>query len=77
MEVVVLTMLERWDEVDEVLRPLERVAQKGSRYLEALIAAIREEKAAALGGPAPTHRMLRELGYWGWSQLLAYRPEAL
>jgi len=77
MEAVVLTMLERWDEVDDALRPLERVAEKGSRYLEALVAAIREEMAAARGGPAPTHRMLRELGYLGWSQLLAYRPEAL
>jgi len=77
MEAVVLTMLERWDEVDDALRPLERVAEKGSRYLEALVAAIREEMAAARGGPAPTHRMLRELGYRGWSQLLAHRPEAL
>jgi class 3 adenylate cyclase/tetratricopeptide (TPR) repeat protein len=77
MEAVVLTMLERWDEVDETLPLLERVAKKGSRYLEALVRAIREEKAAALGGPAPTHRMLRELGYRGWSQLLSYRPEAL
>jgi hypothetical protein len=75
MEAVVLTMLERWDEVDDALRPLERIAEKGSRYLEALVVAIREEMAAARGGQAPTHRMLRELGYWGWSQLLAYRPE--
>lgn len=77
MEAVVLTMLERWDEVDETLPPLQRVAQKGSGYVEALVAAIREEKAAAFGGPEPTHRMLRELGYRGWSQLLSYRPEVL
>jgi tetratricopeptide (TPR) repeat protein len=74
MEAVVLTMLERWDELDEALRPLERIAEKRSPYLEALVAAIREETAAARGGPAPTHRMLRQLGYLGWSQLLAYRP---
>ena len=75
MEAVVLTMLERWDEVDEVLPGLERVAAKGdSRYVPALVAAIREEVRAARGGPAATHRMLKELGYAGWSQLLSYRP---
>ena len=57
MEAVLLTMLERWDDVDDALPPLERVAEKGSRYLVALVAAIREEMAAARGGPAPTHRM--------------------
>jgi len=77
MEAVVLTMLERWDEMDDALRPLERIAEKGSRYLEALVAAIREEMAVARGGPGPTHRKLRDLGYLGWSQLLAYRPVAL
>ena len=77
MEAVVLTMFERWDEVDDALRPLERVAERGSRYLEALVTAIREEMAAARGGPAPTHRMLQELGYRGWSQLLAHRPKVL
>jgi class 3 adenylate cyclase/tetratricopeptide (TPR) repeat protein len=76
MDAVTLTMLERWGELDEVLRPLERVAAKGSPYVEALVAAIREEMAAARGGPTPVHRMLRELGYVGWSQLLAYRPAA-
>jgi class 3 adenylate cyclase len=74
MEAVALTMLERWDEVDDALRPLERVTARGSRYLEALVAAIREEMAASRSGPAPTHRALRDLGYWGWSRLLAYRP---
>jgi tetratricopeptide (TPR) repeat protein len=77
MEAVVLTMFERWDELDDVLLSLDRVARKGSRYLEALVAAIREEMAAARGGPAPSHRMLRDLGYSGWSQLTAYRPKAL
>ena len=77
MEAVVLTMLERWDELDDALRPIERIAGTESRYLQALAIAIREEMAAALGGPAPAHRMLRDLGYSGWSQLLAYRPAAL
>jgi class 3 adenylate cyclase len=76
MEAVVLTMLERWDEVDEVLPRLERLAAKsGSRYVAALVAAIREERVAARGGPAATHRMLQELGYLGWSRLLSHRPE--
>jgi len=77
MEAVALTMLERWDELDEVLRPLERVVVKGSPYLDALVAAIREEMAAARGGPAPRHEKLRDLGYVGWSQLLAYRPSEM
>jgi hypothetical protein len=75
MEAVVLTMLERWDELDDALRPLDRVAAKGSRYLEALVAALREEMAAARGGPAPMHQALRDLGYRGWSRLLAHRSQ--
>jgi class 3 adenylate cyclase/tetratricopeptide (TPR) repeat protein len=76
MEAVSLTMLERWDELQDALEPLERIVAKGSPYVEALVAAIREEMAAARGGPAPRHDRLRELGYRGWSQLLAYRPSA-
>jgi class 3 adenylate cyclase len=74
MEAVALTMLERWDELDRVLRPLEDIVAKGSPYLEALVAAIREEMAAARGGPVPAHRRLVELGYLGWSWLLRHRP---
>ena len=75
MEAVVLTMLERWNEVDEVVLHLERVAAKGgSRYVAALVAAIREVMIAARGGPAARHRMLRDLGYMGWSRLLSHRP---
>jgi hypothetical protein len=77
MEAVVLTIFERWDELGEVLRPLERLAEKGNPYLEALVSAIHEEMAAARGGQKPAHRMLRELGYLGWSQLLAYRASTL
>jgi hypothetical protein len=76
MEAVVLTMLVRWEELTGVLPPLERVAARGSPYLEALLEAIREEMAAARGEPAPAHARLRELGYAGWSQLLAYRPQS-
>jgi hypothetical protein len=50
---------------------------KNAQRFPDLVAAIREEMAAARDGPTPTHRVLRELGYWGWSQLLAYRPEGL
>jgi class 3 adenylate cyclase/tetratricopeptide (TPR) repeat protein len=76
MEAVALTMLERWEEVGEVLPPLERIAAHGSPYLDALLEAIREEMSAARGGPAPMHGHLRQLGYVGWSQLLAHRPAA-
>ncbi|HKX06728.1 MAG TPA: AAA family ATPase [Stellaceae bacterium] len=77
-EAVVLTMLQRWDELNQVLPHLERAAAKsGSRYIDALVAAIREEVAAARGGPAANHRMLRELGYAGWSRLLSHRPPAV
>jgi tetratricopeptide (TPR) repeat protein len=76
MEAVVLTMLARWAELGDVLPPLERIAARGSPYLEALVAAIDEEMRAARGGPAPTHGPLRALGYLGWSQLLAHRPLA-
>ena len=77
MEAVVLTMLERWPELADVLPRLDRVAAHGSPYLDALLAAIREEMAAARGGPAPAHGRLRELGYAGWSELLRFRPVAL
>jgi hypothetical protein len=76
MEAVVLTMLEGWPELTDVLPRLERVAAHGSEYLEALLAAIHEEMAAAQGGSAPAHGRLRALGYAGWSQLLRYRSGA-
>jgi tetratricopeptide (TPR) repeat protein len=77
MEAVVLTMLEQWGDVEEMLPCLDRtIAQSGSRYLAALVAAIREEMTAMRGGPAATHRALQELGYMGWSRLLSHRPSA-
>jgi class 3 adenylate cyclase len=75
MEAVVLAMLEQWDALNEVLLRLERIAAVGgSKYIDALVAAIREEMNAAEGGPAATHGRLRELGYLGWSHLLSHRP---
>jgi serine/threonine protein kinase/tetratricopeptide (TPR) repeat protein len=71
---VALTMLESWDELESVLPPLDRLAARGSAYLDALLAAIREESAAARGGAKPTHLALQQLGYVGWSRLLAHRP---
>ena len=60
-----LTMLERWPELGDILPPARARRRAGSPYLEALAAAIREEMAAAQGGPAPAHGRLRELGYAG------------
>ena len=65
------------DDVDDVLLSLERLTAKSdSRYIAALVAAIREEMVAARGGIPTTHRVLQELGYMGWSRLLSYRPMA-
>ena len=73
MEVVALTMLEQWDSLEVALAPLERIADKGSPYLQALVAAVREEVTAKRDGGRPAeHRMLRDLGYAGWSELLAH-----
>src|SRR5262249_272024 len=75
MQTVVLTMLGAWGAVEAGLAPLERIATEGSPYLEALVAAVREEVAAERdAGPPAEHRQLRDLGYTGWSELLAYRP---
>jgi class 3 adenylate cyclase/tetratricopeptide (TPR) repeat protein len=71
---VVLTMLERWDEVPPVLARLDEFAAAGARLPEATAAAIREEEAGAHGGPPPTHEELRALGYLGISELLRFRP---
>ena len=73
MEAVVLTMLERWPDLTDVLPSLERVAARGGSYLEALLGGIREERDATHGGSNPTLARLRALGYHGWSRLLAFR----
>jgi class 3 adenylate cyclase/tetratricopeptide (TPR) repeat protein len=72
-EAVAHTMLERWEPL-EVLLPQLGVPARGSAHLAALVAALREERAAARGGPPPAHRDLRQLGYLGWSRLLRHRP---
>jgi class 3 adenylate cyclase len=75
MEVVALVMLEQWKAAETALARLEGLLAKGNPYLEALGAAVREEVAASRdGGPPAEHRVLRDLGYAGWSDLLAYRP---
>ena len=73
-EAVALTMLEAWEVLDDTLSLLTVAASRGSQYLEGLIAAIREEVAAARGGPRPLHAQLRDLGYLGWSELVSFRP---
>ncbi len=67
-------MLEAWEVLDDTLSLLTVAASRGSQYLEGLIAAIREEVAAARGGPRPLHAQLRDLGYLGWSELVSFRP---
>lgn len=64
----------RWDEVEADLRRLDDRAAAGSVLAAALAAAIREELAAAHGGPAPLHTELHELGYHGVSEMLRFRP---
>jgi class 3 adenylate cyclase/tetratricopeptide (TPR) repeat protein len=77
MPAVALTMLERWDDLRPSLDRLDLFAEGGSRVAAATAAAIREEKAAADGGPAPTHDQLLELGGAGISQLLQFRPPSI
>lgn len=74
MPTIALTMLERWDDLGPSLARLDLFAEGGSRVTGAVAAAIREEEAAAKGGPAPTHRDLRALGCAGFSELLRFRP---
>jgi len=73
---VALTMLQHWADLEGVLPALDRIARHGkeSPYLEALVAAMREEMAFARGGQRPAHVALERLGYHGWSQLVAFRP---
>jgi class 3 adenylate cyclase len=52
---------------------LERLATGGARFYAALAEAIREEVARDRGGPPPTHALLKEIGYVGWSEVLSAR----
>jgi class 3 adenylate cyclase/tetratricopeptide (TPR) repeat protein len=74
MPAIALTMLERWDELGPSLGRLDEFAGDGGRLAGAAAAAIREEEAAARGGPQPTHDQLHALGYDGISELLHFRP---
>jgi tetratricopeptide (TPR) repeat protein len=69
-----LTMLERWAELEPILRRLDDFVAGGSRLAAALAEAIREEQRAADGGPPAEHPALRALDYAGLSTLLAFRP---
>ena len=74
MPAAALTMLERWDELGPSLARLDMFSAGGSRLAGAVAAAVREEEAAAKGGPSPTHRDLHALGCSGLSELLRFRP---
>jgi class 3 adenylate cyclase len=74
MPAIALTMLERWDELQQQLGRLDEFAAHGARLSGAVAAAIREEARAADGGPRPTHEALRALGFDGISELLRFRP---
>ena len=74
MPAVALTMLERWDDLGPSLARLDLFNESGSRLAGAVAAAVREEAAAANGGPSPTHDQLKALGCIGISQLLRFRP---
>lgn len=67
-------MLERWDDLRLDIVTLEQAAAQGSQLARALAEAAAEEITAATGGPLPAHTRLRELGYFGLSQLLSHRP---
>ena len=64
IEAVVLTMLERWDRVNEVLTAMDGRVESASPYLAALVLAIREEMIAAQGGPPPAHEMCATSDIW-------------
>jgi hypothetical protein len=67
-------LLRRWTDLERMLPQFDALAAKAAPFLGAFATAVREEIAAAVqGGPAPTHRELRGLGYLGFSALLSYR----
>jgi class 3 adenylate cyclase/tetratricopeptide (TPR) repeat protein len=64
---------QQWKELEPLVARLDGRAGRGSKFAGALAAALREEMAAARGGPRPKHEALRGLGYNGISQLVSYR----
>lgn len=65
----------QWAEAADVLPRLDQMAEHGAGFARAMAAALREEIAAASGGPKPRHHELRKLGYHGVSQLFSYRTQ--
>ncbi len=63
----------RHDEALAIADQLEADARGGARFYAALAQAVREEVARDQGGPRPTHALLKEIGYAGWSEVLAAR----
>jgi class 3 adenylate cyclase len=61
------------DEALAIADALEADARGGARFYSALAQAVREEVAHDRGGAAPTHALLKEIGYVGWSDVLAAR----
>jgi len=61
------------DRALEIANRLAERSGRGGRFFSAIAAAIREEVAHDRGGPEPTHKELREIGYIGWSELLSAR----
>lgn len=59
------TLLGRFDSLD--------VGARGVRDTPAVAEALREEIAAASGGPQPRHAALHGLGLEGWSEIVSYR----
>lgn len=73
MPAIAFTMLQRWDELGPHLDRLDMFARRGGALARAVAAAVREEIAAARGGPAPQHAELAKLGVAGLSRLLRFR----
>ena len=59
------TVLDRFDSLD--------FGARGVRDMPAIAEALREEIAAASGGPQPRHGALQELGLGGWSEIVSHR----
>ena len=74
MPALALTMSERWDDLGPTRARLDEFAATRGSLAGAVAAAIREEEAAARGGPAPIHEELLALGCAGVSELLRFRP---
>jgi hypothetical protein len=64
---------QQWKDLEQLVPRLEARARRGALLAGGLATALREEMAAARGGPKPKHAALHELGYHGISQLVSYR----